>query len=135
MYAGTYTTKNNSLTFTGISISARYRIVQLTIRFTLSSPKNLDIVCTSCNTPFLYATSPFCEKLYGKTSTMPSPNCSSCLGKSDPPTMPTVIFVDSVFMNVSMSDVISPRGMVSVPSTSNRARMRGFSGAIVVIVE
>jgi hypothetical protein len=48
--------------------------------------------------------------------------------------MPTVIFVDSSFMNANMSGVISPRGMVSVPSTSKRARMRGFSGVVNVVV-
>lgn len=49
-----------------------------------------------------------------------------------PPTIPTVIFVPSSFIKANMSGVISPRGMVSVPSTSKRARMRGFSGVVVV---
>ncbi len=31
-----------------------------------------------------------------------------------------------------MVDVISPRGMVSVPSTSNKAMVRGFSGVDIV---
>jgi hypothetical protein len=48
--------------------------------------------------------------------------------------MPTVIFVDSSFIKANMSGVISPRGMVSVPSTSNRAKMRGFSGVVKVDV-
>ena len=118
-------------TFTGISISAKYLIVQFTIRLTFSSPKNLAIVCTSSNSPSLYATNPFWEKLYGKRFTTSAPSCSSCLGKSEPPTMPTVIFVESVFIKSSISGVISPRGTVRVPSTSKRAMMRGFAGAIV----
>ena len=45
--------------------------------------------------------------------------------------MPTVIFVESVFIKSSISGVISPRGTVRVPSTSKRAMMREFAGAIV----
>ncbi len=48
--------------------------------------------------------------------------------------MPTVIFVESVFIKSSISGVITPRGTVRVPSTSKRAMMRGFAGAIVVVV-
>lgn len=48
-----------------------------------------------------------------------------------PPTIPTVIFFDRSFINVIISGVTSPRGIVRVPSTSNKARIRGFSGVIV----
>ena len=52
-----------------------------------------------------------------------------------PPTMPTVIFVESFFMNAIMLSVTSPRGIVSVPSTSKSAKMRGFAqqGALSVV--
>ena len=72
------------LTLTGQSTSLKYFNVQLTIRLILSSPRCLLIVCTWRIFPSLYATNPFCEKLYGKTCAMPTPSCSSCLGRSEP---------------------------------------------------
>jgi hypothetical protein len=46
--------------------------------------------------------------------------------------MPIVTFVFNFFINSNISSVISPRGMVRVPSTSNRAMIRGFSGALAM---
>ena len=112
-----------------MSTSARYLRVQFAILLILSSPRNLAIVCTSCSSPSLYATRPFCEKLYGNTWAMPCPSCSSCLGKSDPPTMPTVILSERDFIKAIMSGVTSPRGMVRVPSTSKRIKRRPISNA------
>lgn len=44
--------------------------------------------------------------------------------------MPMVIFSERDFRKDIMSGVISPRGMVRVPSTSKRAMMRGFTGGL-----
>jgi len=49
-----------------------------------------------------------------------------------PPTIPTVIFLLKACIKFIMSSVISPRGIVNVPSTSNKAMMRGFSGLLIL---
>lgn len=85
-------------TLIGISIFDIYFNVQLIIFFILSSPKCFDIVCISNKLPFLYATKPFCEKLYGNKDTTPSPNCSSCFGKSEPILYIYNIYINSIIM-------------------------------------
>lgn len=47
--------------------------------------------------------------------------------------MPTVILVERDFMKVSMAGVISPRGIVRVPSTSKRARILGLAGGVIFV--
>lgn len=61
-------------------------------------------------------------------SSTSSPSCSLCLGRSEPPTMPTVTRPCSSARKERTGGEIGPRGGVSVPSTSKRARMLELMG-------
>lgn len=97
-----------------MSSSAMYLSTQLATRLTLSSPSSSAMVRTCSSAPSLYATSPFCEKFHGNLRATPAPSCSSCLGRSLPPTIPTVTSRLSAVRNPIICSVISPRGTVRV---------------------